>query len=344
MIETIEEFLPDVVSRFGDTIRLAARPQLGPTDGEVQITEITPEGVRISAGDDSVWVDFLAPIDGIEELASATIALAEAARDLHPDEPVTSLETLMARASEQRVHRGEVISVERLSPHLAALRAGPFSDFVSLGWDQSLSLLTLADGRTVPDDLTLETWRDMPEDESPRGRTYTVRSVDDDGVMEIWLVLHGDEPDSTSTWVQQASPGDPIAIFGPRGNFNEPVGVERAVLIADESAFGAAAAVADQLDPSIDVTVLGVVAGPQHQFDGGFGERVDVRWFHAPVEASARAAAVGAHVASMDDTDTYFWGAGEYEMIKATRRALRSERRVPGERVALTGYWRAAGR
>ena len=255
--ETIQELLPEVVVQYNDTIRLAARPQLGPIDTDVEISEISTDGVRIAANGESVWVDFASPVTGLDQLAQATVDLAEAARDLHPDEPMTSLEVIMTTARGQRLHRGTVIETRFLSDHLAAVRLGPFPGFESLGWDQSLSVLTMADGRPVPDDLTLESWRDMPEHESPRGRTYTVRSFGADGVMESWMALHGDDPESTSTWAQQCQPGDAVAVFGPRGRFTEPTGVDHAVLVADETAFGAAVAVAEGLDPALSTPMIG---------------------------------------------------------------------------------------
>ncbi|MEM8748197.1 MAG: siderophore-interacting protein [Actinomycetota bacterium] len=338
--ETIQELLPEVVVQYNDTIRLAARPQLGPIDTDVEISEISTDGVRIAANGESVWVDFASPVTGLDQLAQATVDLAEAARDLHPDEPMTSLEVIMTTARGQRLHRGEVIETRFLSDHLAAVRLGPFPGFESLGWDQSLSVLTMADGRVVPDDLTLETWRDMPEDESPRGRTYTVRSFDADGVMEIWMALHGDDPESTSTWAKQCQPGDAVAVFGPRGRFTEPTDVDHAVLVADETAFGAAAAVAEGLDPSISITIVGVIGGPDHEIDVGLDDRIAIRWMHAPVDVDARASAVTKHLEGIDTDRTYFWGAGEFEMTRSLRRSLRKDRGVPVERVAVSAYWR----
>ncbi|MEL6894035.1 MAG: siderophore-interacting protein, partial [Actinomycetota bacterium] len=334
----IGELLPDVALQFGDTIRLAARPQLGPTAGDATITEISPDGVRVDIEGSSTWIDFRAPIAGIDGLARATVDLAEAARDLHPDAPMTSLEVAMSGLDTQRLLRSQVLDVTRLSEHMAALRIGPFSHFESLGWDQSLSLLPMNDGRPVPDDLSLETWRSMPADESPRGRTYTVRSVVG-GVLELWVALHGDDPETASSWCRTCEPGDPVAILGPRGRFMVPPPVERAMLIADESAFGAAAAVAEHLDPGIEITIVGVVENAGHHIDFDLPERIATHWLDASLDPHIRADTVIGHIDAIDADSTYFWGAGEFEMTRRLRRHLRRDRALPATRVAVSAYW-----
>ncbi|MEL6894143.1 MAG: siderophore-interacting protein, partial [Actinomycetota bacterium] len=329
----------DLILEYSDTIRLAARPQLGPTTGDARLSDLSPDGVGIVIGDQSAWVDFETPLSGIDDLGSATVELARAARDLYPDEPMTSLEIALSGLDGQRLHRGTVLSTRRLSDHLMAVRIGPFPEFSSLGWDQSLTVFTFTDGRSIPDDLTVEMRREMSIEDAPRGRSYTVRSFDGDGVMEIWMALHGDDPETTSTWARTRSPGDPVAVFGPRGRFKEPDDVSRAVLVADESALGAAAAVADQLDASIEVAVVGVVDHADHEFEPDLHREVTVRWLHAE-RGEARSDAVTSMLADVDATGTYFWAAGEYDLTRAIRRHLRRERRIPAEQVAVSAYWR----
>lgn len=335
----LTEFLPDISEMYGDTIHLAARPHMDLTpEEEVHLTELSPLGVRLTSPHGSVWVDFPTPAVTADDVGTATLELAAAARLMFPETPITSLESTIAELDEQRVHRGAVVGVRLLSPRVVAVQIGPFPAFRSLGWDQSITLFTLTDDKPVPADLTLERRREMTEEEAPRGRTYTIRSVDSDGVIEIWMVLHGGGAETVGSWASSCAVGDQVAIFGPRGRFVVP-DVERAYLIADESGLGAAAAVRDQLDSNVEVIVIGVVSEPADEADFPLDERTTVRWTHQPVDPAQRAAGVVAELELLGADATMFWAAGEYQLTRGIRRHLRRERNVPAERVKITSFW-----
>ncbi|MEM9514084.1 MAG: siderophore-interacting protein [Actinomycetota bacterium] len=328
--------LPGLFDQYASTLAFIARPTLGIVDGEVVVSRLSPNHMVIGIGTQSATVEFDEPIVGLEDLVGTAVSLAEVARDQFPDAPLTELEQVMSSVRSQQLYQGTVVDTHRLSDSVYSVRIGPFPRFASLGWDQSVSVFTGSDGRDIPPDMTFEQWRDMPMEEAPRARTYTIRSIDDAGVLDLWVALHGDDPVSVSTWAQRCVPGDPVSVMGPRGRFEHRSDAARAVLIADETALGAAAAVADHLD--VPAEIIGVVSGASDEVDFALTS-CDVTWLHEPVDSDRRAAAVRARL--VVDDDTLYWGAGEFSMIGTLRRTLRREFEIPSSHVALTAYWRA---
>ncbi len=109
------------------------------------------------------------------------------------------------------------------------------------------------------------------------------------------------------------------------------------MLVADETALGAATAMVDHLD--VPCEIVGLVRGHRDEVDVAPTD-ADVTWLHEDIHSERRAAAVLDYLVS--DDDTLYWGAGEYSMIRSLRRALRRQRGVPSSRVVLTAYWSAA--
>ncbi|MEM8619189.1 MAG: siderophore-interacting protein [Actinomycetota bacterium] len=327
--------LPALFDQYAATLAFIARPVLGLVEGEVRVLRLSPNDMVIGVGERSAEVEFDDPIGGLEDLVGTAVTLAAVARDQFPDAPLTDLEQIMSSVRAQRLYQGEVVGSERLSDSVYSVRIGPFPTFASLGWDQSVSVLTGSDGRDVLPTMTFEQWRDMPPETAPRARTYTIRAIDD-GVLDLWIALHGDDPVSVSTWAQRCVPGDSVSVMGPRGRFEHRSDVERAVLIADETALGAAAAMADHLD--VPCEIVGLVRGAADEVDVA-PTACAVTWLHEPLDIDRRVTAVRNYL-TVDD-DTLYWGAGEFSMIGTLRRMLRREYEVPSARVALTSYWRA---
>ena len=77
---------------------------------------------------------------------------------------------------------------------------------------------------------------------------------------------------------------------------------------------------------------------------GYFGAGADVTWLRTPDDGSSRLAEV---VAAIDwpPGEGYFWMAGESAQMRAVRKFLMRERRLPATAYDVMGYWRlSAGR
>jgi NADPH-dependent ferric siderophore reductase len=291
----------------------------------------------------------------------------------------------------------EVVAVERLSPSFVRVVFGS-SALADLGvdgplYDQRIKLVfPNATGRLPSmegaDESWFESWLDIPEEERGAMRTYTVRALRGTGVdtrLVVDLVLHGegDESGPGGDWAAHAEVGQRVITIAPRrgvpfgGIEFAPGTAKRLLLVGDETAVPAVAAVLEGLPPTARGAVfLEVpVAGDVLPLDGPSG--VDVHWL--PRDGAPRGAAIHAAVlehlgegpvvpvvdeidpdlwetptysSSGEDVDTavravghefddlYAWIAGESSMVTGLRRAMVRDLGIDRHQVAFMGYWR----
>ncbi|WP_406035909.1 siderophore-interacting protein [Nocardioides sp. NBC_00163] len=159
--------------------------------------------------------------------------------------------------------RVSVRSVERLSPSFARieLAGDDLADFGNDGptLDQRIKLLFPATPGVLPA-LTAEDWYTewlaLPGEERPRMRTYTIRSVEGEGIekrLYVDFVLHPGAHGPGSDWAGAAKPGDEILVAGPK--LGEPYGgiewlpgdATRLLLVGDETAVPAIVSILESL-------------------------------------------------------------------------------------------------
>lgn len=102
-----------------------------------------------------------------------------------------------------------------------------------------------------------EAYRDLPEDQRPAMRTYTIRALrPEQAEVDVEFVLHGDNGPA-SRWAMHARPGDRLAMTAPAADmegpklgyeWKPPKGVRRILIIADETAVPAAAGILETLN------------------------------------------------------------------------------------------------
>ncbi len=177
----------------------------------------------------------------------------------------------------------------------------------------------------------------MPESKRPIGAYYTVRYHRPEvAELDIDIARHGHEG-QVGTWLKQARPGDPVALWGPRMAYDPPMATTRLLLIGDETALPAVGAileagpVGERVDVIVELDLATVLALPR--FNGLSVTRLD----RTATGKSNLPAAVRAHRIA---TDTYAWGAGEFELMRQMKHYLRTCVSLPAEQVALVGYWR----
>jgi len=289
----------------------------------------------------------------------------------------------------------EVRSVERLSPSFVRVELGSpeLADFGVDGplWDQRIKLVFPGSSGRVPsfagaDESWYAAWLDIPEDERGHMRTYTVRDVVGTGadtriVVDLVLHLEDGATGPGSSWAASARVGDRVVVVGPRrgqpfgGIEFTPGAAERLLLVADETAVPAVAAILEQLPAGargtafLEVPVTGdvldvdapvgveVVWLPRDDaplgerlYDavvghlGAPGERPEVAdgevdpnvWETPTYSSSGERIADGTPVHG----NLYAWIAGESGVVTGLRRHLVRGLGIDRRQVSFMGYWR----
>lgn len=181
----------------------------------------------------------------------------------------------------------------------------------------------------------------VPEERRPWMRSYTVRALDPDaGRMVVDFVLHGDgEPGGghagpASRWAARAAIGDVVGVLGPAvAGYRSPDGEPVRLLVGDETALPAIAAILEQLPPGTRAVAVVEVDGPaeEQELPGA-----DVHWVHRGGGSLPDAV----RAVELPEGPVFAWVAGEASAVRAVRRHLVGERGLDRRRVAFTGYWR----
>jgi NADPH-dependent ferric siderophore reductase len=244
------------------------------------------------------------------------------------------------------VRRLRVSAVHRVVPNIVRVTlTGPeLAGFASLGPtdhvkvffpDPANGILTLPEA--APDGMR------RASEGVVISRDYTPRAVRtrSDGALELDLdfVTHGSDAPA-SAWAELAKDGDELGVAGPRGSRLVPEGIERLVVVADETALPATGRWLELLPPGVAVTALFYVADEsvESYFDSEASARLDAEWIthvdgHAQLEESLRSLGpIG--------SGTFVFLAGEAGTLVPLRRYLRHELSLPAEQVAASGYWR----
>lgn len=289
----------------------------------------------------------------------------------------------------------EVVSTERLSPSYVRLELGgpALAEFGVEGplLDQRIKLVVPPDSGVLPSfrgagDDWYAAWRALPEAERGHMRTYSVRQLRGTGAgtrLVVDVVVHDDGAAGPGArWALAARPGDRVVLVGPRrgcpfgGIEFRPGAASRLLLVGDETAVPAVAAILADLPDEVDGTVFLEVPLGADVLDVPGPPGMDVVWLprdgaplgerlHAAVvrhlggTAGSRSAAedrVGAEVwetptysssgqllpAGGTDApgDLYAWIAGESGVVTGLRRHLVREVGLDRRQVAFMGYWR----
>lgn len=208
--------------------------------------------------------------------------------------------------------------VERPSPHLVAVVLGGegLADFTSPSFDDHVKVF-------IP----------TPEGE-PARRDYTPRHFDPAaGELTLEFVLHGDGP--AAAWAEQAAPGQPLRVAGPRGSFLIPTDYAWHLLVGDETALPAIARRLEELPADASVALWLQVADPADRRLPASACRPQVRWLDddAAVLATARAWA-------LPPGEGYVWAAGEGHLMAELRRVLVDDKGHDKRAIRAAAYWK----
>lgn len=244
----------------------------------------------------------------------------------------------------RRLHRGTVLRTERLTPHmirvvlggagLAEFGAGEFTDHY-------VKLLFPRPGVAYPEPFDMERVRaEMPRDQWPGTRTYTVRAWDAEArELTIDFVHHGDKG-LAGPWAAGARPGDEIHFNGPGGAYAPSAGAGWHLLAGDESALPAIAASLERIPDGAAARVFIEVAGPEEEQNLRAPAGAQITWLHRGAGQVGDLVAEAVRKLDFPDGEVHAFVHGEADFVKVLRRHLRVERGLPMAQLSISGYWR----
>lgn len=179
----------------------------------------------------------------------------------------------------------------------------------------------------------------LPDDLRPIMRTYTVRNHRPAAAeVDIDFVVRSDLGPA-SRWAAEAIPGDEVTIFGPAAGYAPPKDTQWQVIVGDESALPAIAAITESLRHHDRARVIVELADQRDRQRFDTAANLEVSWLY-------RGSAPSSHLLDavrtleLPEVPSYFWLAGESSVVTAIRRHLIHERAVSAEDINGTGYWR----
>ncbi|GGQ16102.1 siderophore-interacting protein [Streptosporangium pseudovulgare] len=245
----------------------------------------------------------------------------------------------------RRATRGEVVRVERLTPHmirvvlggdgLAGFEAGEFTDHY-------VKLLFPPAGVSYPEPFDLAAvQRDLPREQWPTTRTYTVRAWDPVArELTLDFVHHGDSG-LAGPWAARVRPGDEIHFLGPGGAYAPDPEAGWHLMAGDESALPAIAAALERLPATARAHVFLEVAGPEEEQPLNHPADTEIVWLHRGDAPVGEALVAAVRALDFPEGEPHVFVHGEAGFVRDLRRHLRAERGLPLSRLSISGYWRA---
>jgi NADPH-dependent ferric siderophore reductase len=212
-----------------------------------------------------------------------------------------------------REYAAQVIRRERLSDNFIRIVLGGegLADFTSTG---------------IPDE-----WVGLIVPGQFQSRYYTVRSWRD-GELTLDVVVH--DHGLVTEWAQRDVVGETVTVTAPKGSFALPAGAQWLLLVGDLTGLPAMARIAEEttLPTGLWVESLDVL-------EGYLPADADVSWSTPPGDSASELAAVVEKI-DWPEGEGYFWMAGESAQMRAIRKHLMRERRLPSAAYDVMGYWR----
>ncbi|MFE9014842.1 siderophore-interacting protein [Streptomyces cyaneofuscatus] len=210
--------------------------------------------------------------------------------------------------------------------------------FAAPGFDDHIKLILAADG-----DVRAALPAQLPHGiewtpaEHRLTRDYTPRRVDAQaGELHLDFVVHGDGP--AEAWSAAAREGDELWFVGPKSSLRLPERLDWIQLVGDETALPAIGRFLDERPLDAPAHVLVTVSDESARQELALREGDTVTWVVAePGDAAALEAAVRA--LPVEAGEGYVWAAAESRALLPVRRYLQRERKLPKDRLNVTGYW-----
>ena len=255
------------------------------------------------------------------------------------------------------VHTFEVVRSEQLAPHLVRviLGGGGFDTFKPNDFtDAYVKIVFVSDGvdvHSLPQPLTLDSFKTLPTEQQPVVRTYTVRCVDEDRrEVAIDFVVHGDHG-VAGPWAVAAIPGQPAYLMGPSGAYAPDPAADWHLLAGDEAGLPAIGAALEALPDNAIGKVFIEVGGPDDEIPLTAPPGVEVNWIYrggrADLVPEDQAGENAPLIAAMKEAD---WLPGQVQVfihgeaqavMHNLRPYVRKKRGIDAKWASsISGYWR----
>ena len=180
----------------------------------------------------------------------------------------------------------------------------------------------------------------MPDEERPPMRTYTVRAHRPElAELDVDFVRHGDEGPAVR-WAAAAAPGEEVAFIGPHGLYQVPEGTGWQLLVGDETALPAIAAILHELSEASTAHAYIEVASAAEQQSLDCAGNAHIHWVHRGQAQHGARLLDALRAAEFPTGRPYAWLGGEADTVKFARRHLVRDRGVSKRAITFTGYWR----
>jgi NADPH-dependent ferric siderophore reductase len=254
------------------------------------------------------------------------------------------------------IHIFQVVRSERLTPHMIRVVFGGsgFDTFEPKDFtDSYVKFVIVPDGvdvTSLASPLTLERFQELPADQQPTVRTYTVRSYDAvSREITVDFVVHGDSG-VAAPWAASLTPGDAAYLMGPNGAYSPNPEADWHLLVGDEAGLPALSTALEALPPNAIGRAFIEVAGPDDEIELTAPGGVEISWIHrggradlvpdtragdnAPVIAAVRAAGW-----LPGQVQVFIHGEAQTVMHNL-RSYVRKERGIDAKWTSISGYWR----
>ena len=211
----------------------------------------------------------------------------------------------------------QVLRREQLSDHLVRLVLGGPG-------------LTAFESTGIPDE-----WVGLVVPSQFQSRYYTVRSWTG-SELTLDVVVH--DVGLVTEWAARDVVGETVTITEPKGSFAMPAGAGWLMLVGDLTALPAMARIASTTTVPTRIWAE-VPDAPSLQGSAYLPADADVTWLEPPGDGQSRLAEA---VETIDwpAGDGYFWMAGESAQMRAIRKHLMRDRKLPSTAYDVMGYWR----
>jgi NADPH-dependent ferric siderophore reductase len=253
-----------------------------------------------------------------------------------------------------------VLRTERLSPHWmrVTLGGGEISQFRHMGYDQWFRIFLPLGGDEGLDRLPAKAnkmfgylrYLRIPDGVRPVMRNYSVRAyrpaTESAGAeIDVDFVLHGSAADGTagpaSRWAETCEPGESVVIIDEGLAFNPARGVDRVVLVADETGLPAIASTCATLPADSSGVAIIEVPSAEDALEFPHPAGIAVRWIVREHGIKPGSLALQALTeAALPDAPFHAYIVGEQALPTEARRHLVGERGVSKDLVSFCGYWR----
>ena len=255
------------------------------------------------------------------------------------------------------VHTFEVLRTENLTPHIVRVVLGGsgFDTFTPNDFTDAYVKIVFVrygvDVGALPQPLTLDSFNELPAEQRPTVRTYTVRSVDAERrELAIDFVVHG-EHGVAGPWAMAAKPGQPAYLMGPSGAYAPDPAADWHLMAGDEAALPAIGAALEALPDNAIGKVFIEVAGPEDEIPLKAPAGVGVNWIYrggrADLVSEDRAGDHAPLIAAVKEAN---WLPGQVQVfihgeaqavMHNLRPYIRKERGVDAKWAnSISGYWR----